>query len=100
MTTAVALLLAIASLAVLSLRPEIPAGARTPRQLRDAVRRTSAARCAVRVLWAVIVVALLTLASASASGARLVYEVATLLWLLATGLAEFGNRPAMTGGHA
>lgn len=100
MTTAIALLLALAGLALLSLRPDVPASARTPRQLCDAVRHTSPARCAVRLAWAVVVVALLTIAAATASGARMAFEAATVLWLLGNGLAEFGNRPAMTGGRA
>lgn len=100
MTTAIALLLAVAGLTLLSLRPEIPADARTLREVSDTVRRTSVTRCAVTVAWAVVVVVLLTLAAASASGARLVYEAAAVLWLLGTGLAEFGNRPAQVGGRA
>ena len=91
--TVLAVALTVIVFALCSLR-EPTAGDRTPRQLLAAAHRTGAIRCTGRALWAVLVVALLTLAAAGALSARAGLAAATVLWMVAGGLAELGEVPA------
>jgi hypothetical protein len=96
MATVLAVALTALLFILCSLR-EPTAGDRTPRQLAAAARRTGILRCGGRAAWAVLVVALLTLAAAGALSARAGLAAATVLWMVAGGLAELGGRPAEVG---
>lgn len=96
-----AILLICAGLALLAIRPlDRAAGARTPTQLRTAVRAAGWSRVAARVLQVAVVTVLLILAVACRLLWHTAHGLGTVIAAVALGLAALGAGPELQGGRA